>query len=107
MVRAAAKAAAGGMTQPKAPPKIRTIAANDAAAQELAARRKLSRECALWAHGKGVGAKQALKEEEWKDRGLTRSMVQPRGGARRAVRPACGGCARADRGHAPGQARYS
>ena len=66
-----------GVTKRKAPPKIRTISANDAAAQELAARRKLARECALWAHGKGVGVKQALKEDEWKDRGLTRNMVQP------------------------------
>ena len=77
MVRAAAKAAVGGVTKPKTPIKIRTIAANDTAAQELAARRKLSRECALWAHGKGVGVKAALKEDEWKNRGLTRNMVQP------------------------------
>ena len=72
-----AKAAAGDVTKRKAPKKTRTIAANDAAAQELAALRRLSRECASWAFGKGVGTRSALKSDEWKGRGLTRNMVEP------------------------------
>lgn len=56
-----------------------TIAANDAAAQELAERRKLARAAAAaaWAFESEVGSKAALKNECFKDRGLTYNMVEP------------------------------
>ena len=54
-----------------------SITANDAAAQELAERRKLARATAAYAFEKEVGSKAALKNEQFKDRGLTYNMVEP------------------------------
>ena len=54
-----------------------SIAANDTAAQELAERRKLARAAAAWAFESKVGSKTALKDEQFKDRGLTYNMVEP------------------------------
>ena len=53
------------------------IAVKDAAAQELAERRKLARAAAAWAFENKVGSKAALKDEQFKDRGLTYNMVEP------------------------------
>jgi hypothetical protein len=54
-----------------------SIAANDLAAQELAERRKLARAAAAWAYENEVGSKAALKNDQFKDRGLTYNMVEP------------------------------
>ena len=54
-----------------------SIAANDAAARELAERRKLAHAAAAWAFENKVGSKATLKEEQFKDSGLTYNMVEP------------------------------
>ena len=77
MARGARTGAAVAQTTAKAPAKKLTIAANDEAARDLAARRKLAREAAQWAFANGVGSKKALKQDDFKDRGVTYNMVEP------------------------------
>lgn len=78
MSRRALAPAAAAPAAAKVPSAKRTIEANDEAARALAERRKLARAAASWALSNDVGAKRALKEEQFKDRGLTYNMVQPR-----------------------------
>jgi len=54
-----------------------TIAANDEAARELAERRKLAKQCAEFAFNKPCGSKAALKDDQFKGKGLTYNMVEP------------------------------
>lgn len=77
MPRRAAAPAADALAAAKRGSNTGSIAANDTAAQELAERRKLARAAAAWAFENKVGSKAALKDEQFKGRGLTYNMVQP------------------------------
>jgi hypothetical protein len=57
--------------------KPRDIKAMDEQARALAGRRKLARAAAQSAFENGVGAKAALKTDQFKDKGLTYNMVHP------------------------------
>ena len=77
MPRAHRTGSTAAQTTAKAPAKKRTIAANDEAARDLAARRKLACEAAQCAFANSVGSKKALKQDDFKDRGVTYNMVEP------------------------------
>jgi hypothetical protein len=77
MPRRAAAPAADAPAAARCGSNTGSISANDAAAQELAERRKFARAAAAWAFENNVGSKAALKEEQFKDRGLTYNMVEP------------------------------
>ena len=68
---------AAATTLAKAPAKKRTIQPHDEAAHQLNERRKSAHEAAAWAFANGVGSNAALREAQFKDRGLMYNMMEP------------------------------
>lgn len=77
MPESRAAAATAAKKAAKAAAKPYTTAARSEQAQALADRRDLARACAQAAYENGVGAKAAVKCEQFAGKGLTRNMVQP------------------------------
>ena len=82
MPRGRSDAAVAAAKAAKPAPKKRSVSANDEQARALAQRRKLAQAAAQSAFENGVGAKAALKMEEFKDQGLTYNMVHRSQGVR-------------------------
>ena len=77
MPESRAAAATAAKKAAKAAAKPYTTAARIKRAQALADRRDLARACAQAAYENGVGAKAALKSDQFAGKGLTYNMVQP------------------------------
>ena len=77
MPESRAAAATAAKKAAKAAAKPYTTAARSEQAQALAERRDLARACAQAAYENGVGAKAAVKADQFAGKGLTHNMVHP------------------------------